>query len=62
MLVLYWKENKERASAEQSVGAFAIPTRKKEPPVPYRKVTYHEQMWYIIRFKLREIFHRRKKK
>lgn len=30
--------------------------------MPYRKVTYREQMWYIIRFKLREIFHCRKKK
>ena len=61
MLVLYLKENKERASAEQSVGAFAIPTRKKDPPVPYRKVTYREQMWYIIKFKLREKFCRKKK-
>ena len=30
--------------------------------VPYRKVTYREQIWYIIKFKLREIFRRRKKK
>lgn len=50
----------ERASAEQSTGAFAIPERRKT--MPYRKVTYREQMWYIIRFKLREIFHCRKKK
>ena len=41
--------------------AFAIPTRKKDPPVPYRKVTYREQMWYIIKFKLREKFCRKKK-
>ena len=51
----------ERASTEQSAGAFAIPTRKKDPPVPYRKVTYREQMWYIIKFKLREMFCRKKK-
>ena len=30
--------------------------------MPYRKVTYAEQTWYIIRYKLRELFHRRKKK
>lgn len=29
--------------------------------MPYRKVTYREQIWYIIRFKLRELFHRKKK-
>lgn len=29
--------------------------------MPYRKVTYREQVWYIIRFKLRELFHRKKK-
>lgn len=29
--------------------------------MPYRKVTYREQLWYIIRFKLRELFHRKKK-
>lgn len=30
--------------------------------MPYRKVTYREQIWYIIKFKLREIFRSRKKK
>lgn len=49
----------ERASAERSTGAFAIPERRKT--MPYRKVTYREQVWYIIRFKLRELFHRKKK-
>ena len=26
----------------------------------YRKVTYTEQLWYIIKYKLQQLFHRKK--
>ena len=30
--------------------------------MPYRKVGYAEQCWYMIRFKIRHLFRRKKKK
>jgi len=39
------------------VEAFLLPG--KEDLMAYRKVGYLEQIWYLIRFKLGEIFHRR---
>jgi len=26
----------------------------------YRKISYAEQVWYILKYKLRELFHKRK--
>lgn len=60
VIILNWKENRE--GLDGAIRRGLCYTRKKEPPVPYRKVTYREQIWYIIKFKLREIFRRRKKK
>lgn len=30
--------------------------------MPYRKVGYAEQCWYLIRFKIRHLFRRKKKR
>lgn len=46
------------ASREQSCGAFLMPG-KECLCMGYRKVSYIEQVWYIIKYKLGERFRRR---
>ena len=46
------------ASREQSCGAFLMPG-KECLCMGYRKVGYLEQVWYIIKYKLHQLLHRR---
>lgn len=46
------------ASREQSCGAFLMPG-KECLCMGYRKVSYIEQVWYIIKYKLGELFRRK---
>lgn len=46
------------ASREQSCGAFLMPG-KECLCMGYRKVSYIEQVWYIIKYKLGALFRRR---
>lgn len=61
VIILNWKEKQNGPRRSNPPGPLLYP-HERRTPVPYRKVTYREQIWYIIKFKLREIFRRRKKK
>ena len=50
----------DRASWEKSHGAFSMP--KEVFVMGYRKVSYPEQIWYILRYKLREFFRKEDKR
>ena len=57
-IIIIAKENMERPSREKSCEGFSY-AQTEVIPVGYRKVGYLEQTWYIIKYKIRQIFHRR---
>ncbi len=60
VIILNWKEKQNGPRRSNPPGPLLY--SKEGILVPYRKVTYREQIWYIIKFKLQEIFRSRKKK
>lgn len=56
--VILAKENTERPSREQSCEGFSY-AQTEVIVMGYRKVGYLEQAWYIIKYKLGELFRRR---
>lgn len=56
--VILAKENTEQPSQEQSCGGFSY-AQMEVIDVGYRKVGHLEQVWYIIKYKLGELFRRR---
>lgn len=54
-IIIMDTENTERPPQGLPCGGFSIGGN-----MGYRKVTYTEQLWYIIKYKLQQVFRRRK--
>ena len=54
-IIIMDTENTERPPQGHPCGGFSIGGN-----MGYRKVTYTEQLWYIIKYKLQQVFRRRK--
>lgn len=51
---------KENENGSRGFGLRGLFLCQKGAVMAYRKVGYLEQVWYIIKYKLRELFHGRK--
>lgn len=54
-IIIMDTENTERPPQGHPCGGFSI-----GGIIGYRKISYAEQVWYILKYKLRELFHKRK--
>ena len=52
------KENKDSLRGDLPAEAFLMPGERRSY-MGYRKVGYLEQLWYILKYKLGELFRRR---
>ena len=60
-IIIIAKENTERPSWEKSCEGFSN-AQTEVIPMGYRKVSYAEQIWYIVRYKLRQLLRKEDKR
>ena len=57
-IIIMDKENKDSLRGDLPAEAFLMPDERRRC-MGYRKVGYLEQLWYILKYKLGELFRRR---